>query len=54
MQVNSEATPYQQVPEICIEIVSPSNSQAEMKEKIQLYLEYSMVEVWVCHVDLPK
>ncbi|SEH04798.1 Uma2 family endonuclease [Candidatus Venteria ishoeyi] len=51
MQANGETTPYQQAPEICIEIVSPSNTQAEMDEKIQLYLERGAVEVWICQSD---
>jgi Uma2 family endonuclease len=31
-------TPYAKTPEICVEITSPSNSQAGMDEKAQLYL----------------
>lgn len=31
-------TPYRQAPEICVEIVSPSNSQDEISEKIEPYL----------------
>jgi len=51
MQKHGEATPYPEAPEICIEIVSPSNSQAEMNEKIQLYLERGAIEVWLCYSD---
>ena len=40
-------TPYTNAPEICIEVVSPSNSQQEMNEKIQLYLEAGAIEVWL-------
>ena len=47
-QRNSIDTPYQQAPEICVEIVSPSNYQPEIKEKISLYLEKGAREVWVC------
>ena len=43
-------TPYNVAPEICVEVVSPSNSKKEMKEKIQLYLEQGAREVWL--VDL--
>jgi Uma2 family endonuclease len=40
-------TPYTQAPEICIEIVSPSNSKNEMIEKTQLYLQADATEVWI-------
>jgi Uma2 family endonuclease len=35
-------------PEICIEIISASNSQKEMSEKSQLYFEAGAKEVWLC------
>lgn len=41
-------TPYKVAPEICVEITSPSNSKAEMEEKVQLYLAKGAKEVWVC------
>lgn len=44
-------TPYSMTPEICVEIVSPSNSQAEISEKITLYLAKGAQEVWVCDGD---
>ena len=34
-------------PEICIEILSPSNTPKEMVEKIQLYIEAGAKEVWL-------
>lgn len=40
-------TPYSHTPEICIEIVSPSNSKEEMTNKAQLYLQAGAEEVWV-------
>ena len=40
-------TPYVTAPEICVEITSPSNSKAEMEEKIQLYLAKGAKEVWI-------
>ena len=46
-QRNGLDTPYQQAPEICVEIISPSNYQAEIKEKISLYLDKGAQEVWV-------
>ena len=41
-------TPFTQAPEICIEVVSPSNSSEEMNEKITLYLAKGAREVWLC------
>ncbi len=41
------ATPYLKAPEICVEIVSPSNSKGEMDEKIELYLAKGAQEVWI-------
>lgn len=35
-------------PEICIEIKSASNTQAEMRQKKDLYLEAKAEEVWFC------
>ncbi len=34
-------------PEICIEILSPSNTMTEMQDKILLYLEAGAAEVWL-------
>lgn len=51
MRRNGTATPYEEAPEICLEIVSPSNSREEMNEKIQLYLARGAVEVWLCAAD---
>lgn len=48
---NGDATPYQEAPEICVEIVSPSNSPGEMDQKIELYLAKGAREVWVCGED---
>ena len=35
-------------PSICIEVMSPSNSAAEMDEKTALYLGAGAREVWIC------
>lgn len=40
-------TPYPQAPELCVEIVSPSNSKGEIEQKIELYLARGAQEVWV-------
>ena len=41
-------TPYEVAPEICVEVVSPSNSKKEMDVKIKLYLSQGAKEVWLC------
>ncbi len=35
-------------PEICIEVISDSNTRAEMLEKKQLYFDNGAIEVWLC------
>ena len=42
-----DRTPFPKAPEICVEVVSPGNSQAEIEEKIRLYLEKGALEVWI-------
>ena len=49
MNEHGDETPYNAAPEICIEVVSPSNSKEEMDEKIKLYIEKGACEVWLCH-----
>ncbi len=41
-------TPYPVAPELCIEIMSPSNTMDEMEEKKDLYMERGALEVWIC------
>ncbi|MSP26974.1 MAG: Uma2 family endonuclease [Methylococcales bacterium] len=36
-------------PEICVEVISASNSKKEMLEKRQLYCEAGAKEVWLCN-----
>ena len=35
-------------PEICVEVLAPSNAQAEMEFKRELYLKAGATEYWVC------
>jgi Uma2 family endonuclease len=46
-------TPYPKAPELCVEIVSPSNSGQEIAEKIELYLAKGAWEVWVVATGSP-
>ena len=38
-------------PEICIEILSPSNTQEEIQERKRLYFEAGAEEVWICDLQ---
>ena len=42
---------FSTAPEICVEILSPSNSRREIERKCQLYLDAGALEVWVCDAD---
>ncbi len=44
-------TPYPEAPEICVEVVSPSNNPAEMEEKRNLYFTQGAREVWICNEE---
>ena len=47
MRAHGFETPYTQSPELCIEVVSPSNSRKELREKVAAYLEAGAAEVWI-------
>ena len=47
LRVHGKSTPLPVAPEICIEIVSPSNSDEEIQEKIRAYLAAGAREVWI-------
>jgi Uma2 family endonuclease len=51
LALHGRVTPYTRAPEICIEIISPSNTNEEMLEKIGLYLERGALEVWTCNLQ---
>ena len=44
-----EASPV--APEICVEVLSSANTEAEMEEKRHLYFEQGAREVWICAED---
>ena len=46
-QVNGQNV-FECAPEICVEILSPSNTTSEMREKRKLYFEAGSSEVWIC------
>jgi len=45
---HGDATPFEQAPELCIEVCSPSNSRRELEEKMRLYFGQGAQEVWFC------
>ena len=45
--MHGEETPFTKAPELCIEVVSPSNSRHEMERKIGLFLDAGAQEVWL-------
>lgn len=42
---------FEVAPEICVEVISPSNVSSEMKHKRKLYFEAGAREVWFCEQD---
>ncbi len=44
-------TPFTEAPEICVEIISPSNHPDEIKEKTRLYLNHGAKEVWLIYEE---
>lgn len=46
---DAEAAPI--APEICIEVLSYSNTRGEIEEKRHLYFERGAVEVWTCDMN---
>ena len=49
MQDRRGESPFARAPELCIEIVSPSNSRKELREKTDAYLSAGAVEVWIVY-----
>ena len=42
---------FSRSPEICVEVLSPGNSDTEMQEKMALYFDAGAREVWLCETD---
>ena len=49
MSAHRTETPLTRAPEICIEVVSPSNSVKELREKTEAYLAAGAEEVWIVY-----
>jgi Uma2 family endonuclease len=50
-EINEEPILFTRAPEICVEILSPSNTPAEIDEKRALYFDAGATEVWICNLD---
>ena len=48
---NGDNDPYQESPQIVVEVISPSNREKAMKGKMSLYFEVGAKEVWFCDDD---
>ena len=42
---------FELAPEICVEVLSPSNTAAEIDEKRVLYFDAGATEFWLCNLD---
>ncbi|MFT5190956.1 MAG: Uma2 family endonuclease [Verrucomicrobiales bacterium] len=42
---------FEEAPEICVEVVSPSNTPRGLAEKRDLYFDAGAEEVWICQLD---
>lgn len=40
-------TPFPHAPELCVEVISPSNTEEAIRYKVELYLAKGAQEVWV-------
>jgi Uma2 family endonuclease len=49
MSAHGAETPLTRAPEICMEVVSPSNSVKELREKTDAYLTAGADEVWIVY-----
>ncbi len=51
MDRHGTASPLPRAPELCVEVLSPANSQPEMAQKTAAYLAAGAVEVWLVAED---
>ena len=48
MQELGDQICFPKAPEICVQVLSPSNTEAEIQEKMGLYFDAGAAEVWLC------
>ena len=51
LQRFGDNTPFPGAPELCVEIMSPTNTWAEMHYKASLYLQAGATQVWIQTLD---
>lgn len=51
LATHGDATPYPSAPEICVEIVSPSSAEEEIRQKLAAYIASGAREVWIVSED---
>lgn len=51
MSRHGAASPLPNAPELCVEVLSPSNTEPEMQQKTAAYLAAGAVEVWLVKED---
>ena len=49
MSAHGFETPYRRALEVCVEVVSPSNSRKELNEKLKAYFAAGAEEVWIIY-----
>ena len=50
-EIHEDPLLFTRAPEICVEILSPSNPPSEIDEKRALYFDAGAAEVWICGLD---
>lgn len=51
LESQHDASPFTRAPEICVEVVSPSNTAREIDDKVRAYLAAGAREVWLVNED---
>ncbi|MBV8417443.1 MAG: Uma2 family endonuclease, partial [Verrucomicrobia bacterium] len=49
--IANPTSPLSSAPPVCVEILSRSNTPAQIDEKRALYLDAGANEVWICNLD---
>jgi Uma2 family endonuclease len=50
-EIGQDPIVFVRAPDICVEILSPSNTSSETDEKRVLYFDAGASEVWICNLD---
>lgn len=51
IESQQDSTPFTRAPELCVEVISPSNATREIDDKVRAYLAAGAREVWVVDND---